>query len=413
MIAFLILIFTSSAVAAESVQVSFDELPKLVTERNQHVKGAESFALAAESQTGHLVRSYLPNLEAHVGGERFNTGSFPTKSQPYGAIEARVNVFRGGRDSLESQIRNEQVDQSRASFQQAYSEELTKARRAFWTMVYQRELVSLISDAIKQNEQNLSGATRKIKAGLATETDRLEFDMYRVQLEQDFARAALGVSNSQRTLNVLIGNADDTRVETVESIPHQHDDALLKAELNTDHHRDVRSLSANQSVAELQKSQAYRWWTPSVDVYGGYGLFTLRERDYENLADRYETVVGARLTLNVFDGWQSRTQGRGMALQAEGYENQKAQTARELRAQFEGAKQELNLTHELIHASEKSVEQAKQYLLRTQSEYARGVKNSPDVFSATEKYIDMKRRYADIRKDYQIAKTELLALLGK
>lgn len=404
---------TSNSWGAEPLRVEFDDLTRIVDSQNQHVSGARLRTEATEKLTGYLARSYLPVLDAHIGGESFKTGPFSSRTEPFGAVEARLNLFRGGRDYLEERARQAQSDAGRAGFQQTRLEELTKARRAYWTLVNQRELIVLLEDALRQNEANLASGNKRIKAGLATETDRIEFEMYGVQLQQDLARMRLGSANSQRALSVLLGKPENTQIETITSVPHQHDDALLTASLQPGLHRDVQALTANEEAARSQTAQAYRWWAPSLDVYANYSLYTLRERDYEPIADRYETVAGVKLTFNLFDGLQSFTTGASLGLQAEGLSQQASQTAKELSAQFEGSKQELELTHDLIHAAEESVKRGERYLQRTQSEYGRGFKNSPDVFSATEKYIDLKRRYAELRRDYQLAKTDLLAILGR
>jgi len=84
----------------------------------------------------------------------------------------------------------------------------------------------------------------------------------------------------------------------------------------------------------------------------------------------------------------------------------------EAEAAFNTAKQELSLLHDLIHEGEKSVEKGAQYLNQTQNEYARGVKNSPDVLSATLKQLDFKKRFAELRRDYAVAKAQLQSLLA-
>lgn len=401
------------AFSAEGIRVRFEDLPKLVDERNQHVSGAKAFVRASEEGTGHLARSYVPTLEAYVGGESFRTGPFSSTSQPYGSAEVRWNIYRGGRDLLEERVREAQVRGSQASFDRVRLEEISKARRVYWELVYQKEVVEILTDAQGQNESNLGAAIKRIGAGIATDTDRIEFEMYRVQVDQDLARMMLGSANSQRTLSILLGHSEDASIETESKIPHQHDEALLSAKFSAGGHRDVRATEASEDAAESQRSQAYRWWTPQVDVYASYSLYTLRERDFLDSSERLEPVAGVRLKFNLIDGFQSRAQGASLSLQAEGFASQAKQTARELSAQFVGARQQLELTHRLIHSAEKSIEQAGQYLKRTQSEYARGVKNSPDVFSATQKYIELKRRYAEIRRDYQLAKGELLAMLGE
>ena len=403
----------STVIAAESIKVDFDTLERLVLSANQHVVGAKLQVDSAGKLQGHLTRSFLPQLNAHIGGERLKTGPFSQRNQAFGAIEARWNLFRGGRDYYEEKIRKEQTQASTQNFQQTQLFELTKARKAYWTLVYQRELIKILEDGLIQNENNLKSAVKRIQAGLVTETDRLEFEMYRSQLEQDLARLRLGASNSERNLSILLGYSAKTKLETSQEILHHHRDTYLDTVFDAHQHRDVLELQANENVWSAQAQQTARWWTPSVDVFANYSLYTLRERDYEALSDRYEYVVGVQLSMSLFDGLQSPVAASSRSLKAEGIAKQAQQTANELAAQFEGAKQELKLTHDLLHASERSVQQAKLYFDRTQSEYVRGVKNSPDVFAATQKMIELRRRFIELKRDYQLAESDLLAMLGK
>jgi outer membrane protein TolC len=409
----LLLLTAAFTWADSSSRVEFDDLPALVAERNQHVTGAALKKEASLRQTGYLLRSYLPTLEAQVGGEAYQLGPQPLTGQPFGGVTARLNLFRGGRDWLEERSRTALANQADAGLEQRRMEELTKARRTFWDLVYQKELLNLVEEAIQKNQANLASANKRIQAGLATETDRIEFQMYAVQLEQDRARLILGKANSERMLNVLIGRPENTPIETIASIPHQHDDAILEKTLVAEAHRDVRALSAESESARSLGRQASRWWMPTLDLYGSYTLYPQQEREYPALVDRFEFATGVQLTFNVFDGLHANAEGAANTLKGEGSRLEAQQTAKELAAAFEGAKQELRLTHDLIHAGEQSVVAGTDYLRRTQAEYVRGVKNSPDVFAATEKYIDLRRRYADLRRDYQIAKAELLAMLGQ
>jgi outer membrane protein len=123
--------------------------------------------------------------------------------------------------------------------------------------------------------------------------------------------------------------------------------------------------------------------------------------------------MGARLVLPIFDGLEGLAEARSAAKQAHAYEVRAAQTSRELLARFESSRQELKLAHDLVHGAERNVEQARQYLAATLSEYARGLKNSPDVLGASQRYVDSRRRLADLRRDYQLARADLLAMLGR
>ncbi|MEK7691319.1 MAG: TolC family protein, partial [Bdellovibrionota bacterium] len=183
--------------------------------------------------------------------------------------------------------------------------------------------------------------------------------------------------------------------------------------LEADGHRSVRQISANQETARARMGQAGRWWAPTVDLYATYGLLTSREREFVSMQDRLEGAVGIRVSMDLFDGLHSRTEASALALQAGGFENQSIQASLELKARFENARQELKITHELVHSAEENAEQGNVYLSRTLAEYAKGVKNSPDVLSATFRYVEYMRRVAELKRDYQIVKADLLAIIGR
>jgi len=403
----------SLAVAASPTKLEFEDLPRLVQEKNGNVEGARLSVESQEKRTGYLFRSYLPTLKTEVGGEAFQSNPLGAKSQPFGGIEARINLFRGGRDSLEETIREERVQVSDAEKQQTFFEELTRARKAYWVTVYQKEVLQILREALELNTKNRAAAEKRIRSGIATETDRIEFEINHVQLEQDTARMELALANAERDLSAILGMAPDTRFETVSQAPHVHFDDLLALQSDFDAHRDVVQLRASGAVFEQQKRQLYRWWTPSVDVFGAYLLHTQRERDPALLADRYETVGGVMLTLELFDGLQSKVDGSAAGLRADALDSRAGQRRRELEARLQSAKAELKLNHNLIHAGEVNLELGKDYFTRSLGEYARGVKNSPDVLGATQKYVEYKRRYAELRRDYHLAHSDLLGVIGK
>ncbi|HRK01173.1 MAG TPA: TolC family protein [Oligoflexia bacterium] len=410
----LILVISSIAAAAgDRLVVRFEDLPRLLQFANGHVKGAGQKAEAADARTSFLLKSYLPTLKAEAGRERFETGPFKPQTQSYGSVEASVNLFRGGRDALESEARNAQRELADGEAKQTYLQELSDARKLYWQLVYQREVLSLLRSALSQNEKSRATAMKRIAGGLATQSDRLEFEISQIQFEQDIAKSELSIANEQRKLASLLGRPIDTVIETATFVPHDHDDSIGAESLQPERHPNVRVGRAIQTYFDAQSKQAGRWWLPSLEVYGTYALYTLRERDHFARKDRFDTAVGARLNMELFDGLRSASESKAHAFEARAGELSAAQSARELAAQFENAKQELLVTHQLIHDGERNVEKGQEYLRLTLAEYGRGSKNSPDVLSANQKYVDFKRRYAELRRDYQLVRAELMALLGK
>ncbi len=395
------------------VPLSFSELPKLIRERNDHTKAAEMNVEASRAREGHLGRSYLPQLEANAGVEHFRTGSLPAPSQPFGEVTAKVNIFRGGRDGLEDSIRQQRTELSQAEADSVYWSELTKARRFYWTLVYQREMEVFINEAIQRNQDTLASTRKRLSAGLGTETDRIEFEIQKTNLEQDLARVQLEKKNSERNLNVLVGLNPETSLLIEDKIPHEHSDSLIADPVSVAEHREIRLLNSQYEISEAARKTESRWWAPSIDIYASYGLLTQREREYVDISDRVEAAVGAKITFHLFEGGMSVAEARSLSFESKALELKTAQSHREMSALFQGARDELKLIHELIHGAEKNIEQSKAYLSATSSEYRRGLKNSPDVVGANLRYMDTVRRWAELRRDYQFARAGLLEIVGK
>ncbi len=410
---FILSLIIGSKAHTQSVTLNFDSLPSLVAEKNNHAKGAELVAQAAEKQTGHLVRSYLPTVELKAGAEQFTTGQEGSRTEPFGGIEAKINLFRSGNDLLENKIRKEELKLAQAQASATYREELKKVRKAYWTLVFQRELISLLEQSIKENDRNLVSANKRIRAGIATESDRIEFEMSRVELEQDISRLKLSNENIQRELATLLGYPSQTKFDSLLTVTHEHDDEVFKAVLKTEDHPQLIPSRTQASIASLKKSQARRAWLPRLDLFGTHFLYTFREREYEDQANRWDTAVGVQLTMSLFDGGASRSQAAALALESSGFQREALQTRNELETRFEGARAELKLTHDLVHDSETTIKKSERYISRTLDEYKRGVKNSLDVLNASSRYFEIRRRFAELRRDYQLARADLMELVGK
>lgn len=399
--------------AQEAVELKFEDLPRFVAEKNQAVTGADRLIEAARARTGYLGRSYLPTVGMEAGGERFQTSHYGYQAQPYGHLEARLNLYRGGRDGLNGGVMERQVELASSEARKVLAAELAAARKTYWQLVSQRETAKVVAEAMAENEKLLEVANRRINRGLATETDRLEFEIHRSQLKEELESLNHATILLQIRLAAALGLSPGTRLKTPEAVEHEHDESLLSAAFDAASHPDGRALNARRRSLDLERKKAQRGWIPSLDLYGGYYLYTLRERDSLNRSERDDKAIGARLSLPIFDGLRLKTEARSLRLQTEGVERQRAQRELAVDAEVRVAKEDLKHDHELIHYSEERIEQGRKYLERTLDEYERGVKNSLDAMGAAQRHLSYRRQYAERRRDYQVTRCSLLALMGR
>lgn len=403
----------ASAAHATEMELKFEDLPGLLKARNSGVAAGEILSRSASLRTGHLVRSSLPVIEAVGGAESFRTGNHGARTQPYGFVEARLNLFRGGRDLLEERTRQAQTELASTEAMQVFRKSLSEARKLYWRLVYEREVITVLQDALVQTDRNLLAANRRIQRGLTTETDRLDFEISRDSLRDEIESFRHESVMTQISLRALLSLPEDTEFKTAQRIPHEHDESLLKRDPDAGTYPEVAALDLSARIHQTQGARNSRWWTPTLDAYGGYYLYTLREREFTDQNLRTDAAVGLRLTLHLFDGFQSAREASAQSLHAEALGSRAAQEARLARSRLKVSQEELKHAHELIHALEERVKQSEEYYSKTLSEYDRGVKNSPDVQGALERKLAFRRRSAELRRDYQESKAAILGMVGE
>lgn len=402
-----------SDVSSETLNVDFDSIEKLVKKQNLHAQGAKFLHKSAEAKRGHLGRSYLPRLNARLGNETYKTGTQESRNDTIASVDLAVNLYRGGRDTLEDKITEANASVAKLDRDQAVRFEIEKAREAYWNLVAAREAEVILKRAMSKNTMQVRSAKERVDAGLATRTDIYEFEMYQVRLEQEQARNSLEIKKRELELAILLGFSEDVSIETGTKVSHLHKDGLLDEHFDPGTHPSVMTLQKQSQEAKIESKKASLWWTPSIDIYASHGLNAYREREFEEQDERIESVVGAQATFELFDGFDGTAESKQKRYEALGRLAESKQTARELNAQVENARNELKVAHEIIHTSEKSLGIAKTYLDETLDEYKRGVKNSPDVLSALEKSLDLQLKFVELKLDYQLARTNLLELLGR
>jgi outer membrane protein len=412
----LVLIFISFVFftsAAWSAPLKYEDLPALIDKKNGAVEAAKESVEASELRTGYFTRSLLPHLDVAAGIERFRTGGLPVDTQPYGGVEVTLNVFRGGHDLLEEKIRTSSLSVSQADQEKSLRQELLRAREIYWDLVFERELIVLLSQMQKRNSENAKAAARRKSRGLITSTDVLAFDLNAQQLKEQYSSSEHEAALLVMALRPKLGWEEKESMETTALIPHEHDDQLLSFVSKGQSHPETKALTAQGEALDAKASQLSRWWVPSVDLYGTYQLYTSRERSFAAQQDRYDLAAGVRLKVSLFDGLQGLNDARGNFRSSHAAQTLASYRQKSLETDIRLAQEEMKHLHELVHGAEEVLESGKRLLSQSMSEYDRGIRTSQDILSVTDRVLLFQKSYLERRRDYQKAKVKLLSLLGQ
>ena len=384
-----------------------------VSTSNLSVLGLGQTVESEKVRQGYLGRSFLPSLTLELGQEKFQTGRYKSYSEPYGLLEARINLFRGGKDRIESTVRDLQASIAKHHQSVAVRGQLNKVRKIQWQIVYNNELLKILEDEQKQNSKIRGQAEKRAKSGVSTRSDSLEFDIYNSELEEGIESLRHENKILKISLLPLVGLESEADLEFKESLVHEHDDVFFSKVFAASKHPQVATLEAETESFKLQKRSNNLWWTPNLDVYGGYYLYTLRDRDYLAINARDDRVVGVRMTIDLFDGLKGRNQATATHYLAEAKRLQARYAEKKTDARYLMLKEELLHTHEVMHYIEDRIKKSRDYLKLTLNEYDRGVKNSLDALTAMQRYFKYEKQYLEKKKEYQVTKADILSLRGE
>ncbi len=410
---FILSILVSSMALATPLQVKFEGLNDLLTKGNAQLAASKSLLKAAENRKGSLSRSFFPSLEVYGANETFKIGENSSKSQPEYGAELQMNLYNGGKDSLESKKRDLNYEKLNFQNQRVHSEELLKARILYWEILYNQDLLKLTQGMKEISSQNTKQALRRIQSGVATNSDRFEFEMQSVEIQQDIAEIELQLYKLKKEFKILMNLDLKTEVQFPENKNHDHDLSELKKHTVEDHEFLFKEAELESENKKISSTILKRDLWPSIKAYAAYNQFNEREEEFPRARDRVENVVGLKMTISLPSLLESRSEARALEHEASAYRALAEDQKRSLEVHFENEIKELELLHSQVHEAEENIIRSEKYYKLTQAEYSRGAKNSPDVLGASEKYFEVKNKYLKILKEFQISKSHVLSKVGR
>ena len=398
---------------ADTVSISFDNLKTLLESRNIKVEAHRLDAEAAKLKEGSLNRSFLPQLEFHASQENFKKGSGATKTQPAYGVEAKVNLYNGGKDSIESDMRDLNTQKKSVQLIRFTASELLEARTLFWEILYSQEKIVLLESVSKINSQNTDSALKRIRSGVATDSDKMEFEIKAVNLKQDLEMAKLQLKTQMDELRLMLNIESSATLQFPKEIGHEHDFEANIKHSHEDHDVLVKEAEIQSDLSQLSSQKFKRNWWPKVDAVAGYNQFNELEEDYPDAEQRKASYVGLRVSLSLSDGFESNKESAAQAKESAAFRKLADYQRQQAHSHVENEVAELKLLHSQIHDAEENIVRAEKYYKLTQSEYTRGVKNSPDMLSASEKIFEVKNKRLEILKDFNLKQAHVLAKINK
>ena len=382
---------------------------------------AENSIATAQSAERVALGGYLPSLSLTTNyglasSDRLNPETNTIVSGSSDSYRAGVNtgvdVFTGGRRSAEMRRANAVTDAAEATLIERQFAVTLTATRAYFDVAKARELVAVAQARLQRAQEGQVAAERRLQVGSATRSDVL-----RAQLETTNARNALASGNAQyRTASFALGRlvgadgpvfAQPYTEQAPRPLPHT-DEELVR--LAIEQAPFVSAADANAQSARASASVARAQYLPTLRLSGGYNWFN---SDPSFNDGQLSWSMGLGVSYPLFNGFTREDQIARAEATSRNASATYADARRRARAELERVLSALRLAEEQVALNKQAVEVAREDLRVQEARYQQGMSTILDRITSQVNLMDAERNEVAARYDYEIARAELAALIGR
>lgn len=345
--------------------------------------------------------AFLPELSLNggLGSEKLRDDSYETKKGPFIFLESKLNLYRGGRDSIAQEKTQTQIAIAKIE------KEIKKRNLNIesFNLISQIELKTkenkLIEEEIKDNATHHMMARKKVDAGLTTSVDLLDFELKRESLSIELDKNLLTIDILKKELVNLFGGSFSYS-ELEKTISGEKTNASTPIESSN---QDTPNLILAQKQIDLNNSELSslkREYLPSIELEAKWGQITPQEKFLDT---KKEHAVLLNINIPLFSGLSTASKIQQSVNESTLKKRELKQTEIETNTQRELEIKKIELSKRILASLQRTQTQSIRYKTLTIGEYKRGVKNSPDVISASDNLLEIERKMLETQTELLIS----------
>lgn len=388
--------------------VGLESLESKLIEKNQELLSLKEQIEAKETLYSSGRSGFYPVVNI-VGGWAQNKTDDLTVTQKgsVGYVEGRYNIFNGFKDQSG-------LNQKDTELKLAKIELVTKTRKlrlllteTLSDMIRIHRLQKILEEEFEITQIQKQMAAKKVSAGLTSTVDNLEFNLRESEIQIERNQIEQLHNEVHQKLVILYGE-DVSEVELDKLTFSSFDDLITSTKIfSVENNPDYQKSELNLSKAESEKKIIRSDFFPKLDFTYSVGRLT----PSENSPIKYdESKYGITLTLPLFSGFDTYYKTKAAGFEVLAAEKLKFQKKNDVQAEFNILKNKVHELRELYKINEFKLTNSQKYFDMTNVEYKRGVKNSPDLVGATERWFLSKKKKYEILKDLEILKVKIESL---
>lgn len=356
--------------------------------------------------------AFAPRFSIEAGPQYSNVaGQKNSGTSIYG--KAEWNLYRGGQDQIDAQIASERAEGLRRQRTALEKRIQAEVAEAFYEMQFAAESVALKKEALRLNTEQQKSALSKNKAGFTAKSDVLEFDLRETIIMSDIVMADQVLSQSARKMSTLIGRSEtdsNLRIKGhLERVsPPEINRAILVEGLSSNNVA-LQKAQIEKSIVSLEMQREKSAYYPKLDFETKYGKLGNAERVNP---DNNDLTMLLKVSIPLFSGLDTTHRVKSLAASSRAMEFDVALGKNHLLEELDSLISTLEATQKRLDVEEKNLDRSRAYYDATLQEYRKGLKNSPDMVTASERVLEAKIRNLEFRRDLSVALARISRLTG-
>lgn len=398
---FAIIFLSTGAYALEGIE----SLEKKIYEKNQDFISLQMQAESKQALSQSTSSGFYPTLNAVGGWGQNKTDDLLVTEKGYvGYLEGKFNLFHGFKD--QSVANQKEVDLKITNLELELKRRDLKAdlTEIASSMIFLHKLQSILEEEYKVTQSQKQMAAKKVAAGLTGSVDNLEFELRENEIQIEQKQIVQQHEEAHQNFIRLYGeNISDAELEKLD---FSNAEQLIKTidQIKVDFNLQYQIANFQQEKAAFEKQEIKSDYLPSIDFTYSAGRITPSD---DTPAKFNESKYALLITIPLFSGFDTfyKTKAANLAFQSS--EKIKNQQHNQITADFNILKTKIKQLAALYEINQQKLITSQKYFDLTLSEYKRGIKNSPDLVTATERLFSSKKQKYTLLKDLELLKVKI------
>ncbi|WP_374074642.1 TolC family protein [Bdellovibrio bacteriovorus] len=379
-------------------------LEQKLAEQNQGLQALKNEITSKERQRKSSYSAYYPTLEA-VSGWGENRLDDPNENDKgyFGYADGKLNLFKGFKDVSVSNKKEVEVQIAKIEHEKKRRELRHQLTEVASEMIYLHRLQEILLKEEEITKEQKKMAAKKVSSGLTSSVDNLEFDLREEELRIQKRQIDQLHLEAHNKLIQLFGNdVNDAELDKV-----AYEDFATLSEVSNqsfENNPDVQKAQLLSQLSEMEKKEVRSEFLPSLDFVYSFGRITPTE---ESQWDFNESQYALKLSIPLFSGFDTYQKNKAAGADVLAKKSQAQQVSFDSASTVKILKDKIKELSDLYKINERKLETSKKYFDMTVSEYKRGIKNSPDLVGATERWFSSQKRKYEILKELELSKVKL------